>query len=40
MICFQIPYWLWRSTAAHSGIRVHMLVREAVNEKNLDVDVS
>ena len=38
-LCFQIPYLFWKSMATHSGIRAHMLVREACGDKNLDVEV-
>ena len=35
-IAFQLPYHFWKSMATHSGMRVHVLVNEACNTRNID----
>jgi len=39
-LTFQVPFHFWKTTGNHTGIRVTMLVNEALDTRNLDLDVS
>jgi hypothetical protein len=38
-IAFQLPFHFWKSMATHSGVRVHMLINEATDARNIDLQV-